>query len=123
MRRERAHAVDELRRGPRRIELAVGGDDLLRVRHALVRLRRERWMFEHAVEQSRGNLGRARVHDAGVVLRADVERFLCGDRPGVELLRRAVDGDSRLRVAGHDRALDGSGAAPARQERRMHVQP
>jgi hypothetical protein len=34
-----------------------------------------------------------------------------------------MDRDAGLRVAGHDRPLDGRGAAPAWQQRRMDVQP
>ena len=43
--------------------------------------------------------------------------------PGVERLDRLVDRHAGLGVAGEDRALDGRGAAPARQQRRVDVQP
>ncbi len=41
---------------------------------------------------------------------------------GVEALRHAHDGDARPGVAGHDGALDGCRAAPARQERGMDIE-
>ena len=66
---------------------------------------------------------RALVDRARVVLRPDRERPLRGDRARVELGRRPVDRDPGLRVTGHERPLDRSGAAPARQERRVDVQP
>ena len=45
------------------------------------------------------------------------------DRAGVERGHRLVDRDAGLLVAREDRALDRRGAAPARQQRRVHVQP
>ena len=66
---------------------------------------------------------RAREDRAGVVLRPDRERPLRRDRAGVELRDRAMDRDAGLRVAGHQRALDRRGTAPARQQRRVHVEP
>ena len=44
------------------------------------------------------------------------------DRPGVEPLVHAHNGRRRLRVPGHDGALDRRGAAPARQGRGMQVE-
>ena len=44
-------------RGPRQIELAVRRRDLLGVRHAVLRLRRERRLGQHVVEQPRCDLG------------------------------------------------------------------
>ena len=70
----------------------------------------------------RRHLGRARVHRAGVEV-ADRERLLRRDRARVELLDRPVDRHARLGVAGEDRPLDRRGAAPARQQRRVHVHP
>jgi hypothetical protein len=70
---------------------------------------------DHLVEQARGDLGAAREHGARVVVLAQVERLLRGDRPGVELLDRLVDRHAGARVARHQRALDGRGAAPAGQ--------
>ncbi len=83
----------------------------------------EHGLGQHVADQACGNLGRARVHGAGVVVGPDVECLLRGDRAGVELGRRAMDRDAGLRVAGHERALDRRRTAPARQERRMHVEP
>ena len=47
---------------------------------------------------------------------------LQADRAGVEPLGQPHDRDAGLRVAGHDRPLDRRSAAPARQQRRMHVE-
>ena len=43
--------------------------------------------------------------------------------PGIELLDGLVDRHAGLGVAGEDRALDGRRAAPARQKRRVDVEP
>ena len=101
------------------------GADLLGVRRAVVRLRRELRLVlrEHVAQKLRRDLGRARVDRAGVVLRPDRERALRRDRPRVERLDRLVDRHAGLRVAGHDRPLDRRRPAPARQERRMDVEP
>ena len=92
---------------------------------ALLGLRLEpRLVLREDVAQELGrDLGRARVDRAGVVLRRDREGTLRRDRPGVERLDRAVDRDAGLVVPGHERALDRRGAAPARQQRRMDVEP
>ena len=114
---------DELLRRPREVELAIGGRDLLGVGHAVLGLRLEVRVGEDAVEQPRGDLRRALEDGARVVVGAELERLLRRDRPRVELGRRAVDRDAGARVAGHQRALDRRGAAPARQQRRVHVEP
>ena len=54
VRRERPDPVDELLRRARPVELAVGRADLLRVRRALLRLRLERRLRQHVVEQLDG---------------------------------------------------------------------
>ena len=109
----------------REIELAILGPDLLGVGDAVAGLRRERrlGLRQHLAEQLGRDLGGARVDGARVVVRPDVEGTLRGDRPGVELGDRPVDGDAGALVAGHERALDRRGAAPARQQRRVDVEP
>ena len=82
----------------------------------------EHGLREHGLELARGHLGRTLVHAAGVEL-ADREGVLRRDRACVELFDRPVDRHARLLVAGEDRALDRRGAAPAREQRRMDVQP
>ena len=57
-----------------------------------------------------------------VVVGADRRRVLQAHRAGVERLDEADDRDAGLLVAGHDRALDRGGAAPARQQRRVDVE-
>jgi hypothetical protein len=118
VRRERPNTIDELLRRSGRVELTVLGPDLLRVRRALLGLRLEARLVlrEHIDQKLRSDLGRARVDGAGVVVRGDREGALRGDRPGVERLDRAVDRDAGLLVPGHQRALHGSGPAPARQQ-------
>jgi hypothetical protein len=56
-------------------------------------------------------------------VRPDREGLLCRDRSGVELGHGLVDRDAGLRIAGHDRPLDRSRATPAREERRVDVEP
>ena len=121
VRRERPDPVQALLR-PREVELAVGRLDLGRVGR-LALLRREGRCRQHLVEQRGRELGRARVDRAGVVLRRERKRPLRRNRPRVELLHRLVDRHARLRVARQERPLDRRGAAPARQQRGMHVQP
>ena len=45
-----------------------------------------------------------------------------GDVPGVEAGIHFHDHDAALGVAGHDRAIDRRGPAPARQQRRVQVE-
>ena len=122
MRRERAHAPPRIDRVTE-VELAVRGADLVGVGRAGVGLRREGRRGKDAVEQPRGDLGRPGEDGAGVVLGSDRECLLGRDRAGVELLHRLVDRDAGLLVPGEDRALDRRGAAPARKQRRVHVEP
>ena len=121
VRRECANPVQALLR-PREVELAVGRFDLGRVRR-LAHLRRERRLRQHLVQQLDRELGRARIDRPRVVLRRQREAALRGDRACIELLHRLVDRDADLLVAGEQRPLDRGRAAPARQQRRMDVQP
>ena len=106
------------------VEPPVVGADLRRVRRlADLRLERRGRLREHVVEEPRRDLGRAREDGARVVLVADRERLAGRDGPCVELGDRLVDRDARLVVAGHDRPLDGRRTAPAREERRVDVEP
>ena len=58
---------------------------------------------------------------AAVSCAADGAAALEQHRPGVEARVELHDGHAGLRVAGEDRALDGRGAAPARQQRTVDV--
>jgi len=125
VRRERTDAPHELFRGASEVEHPVGRLDLVRVGDAVPLLWPGRWsrICEHAVEQPDRDGGCPCEHRAGVVAGLDREGLDREDRTGVELLHRLVDGDAGLGVTGNDRALDGRSAAPARQKRRMDVEP
>jgi len=126
-RRQGAHHARELGGGAARVQAALGGRDLLRVRHALLRLLGElqhsrlggleRFDQELAAQPREPRRERA----AGVV---EVDRLgaLERARPAVEPLGQLDDRHTGVRVARHQRALDRRGAAPARQQGRMHVQ-
>ena len=58
----------------------------------------------------------AREDDARIVVILDRKRTLRGNRAGIQLLHSPVDRHTGRLVTGHDRALDRSGAAPARQQ-------
>ena len=62
------------------------------------------------------------VQLAGRHVGRDRHALLQADRPGVQARLHAHDGGGRLGVARHDGALDGRGAAPARQRRGMQVE-
>ena len=115
--------VHELRSRTREVEVPVGRGDLVGVGCAVRRLGLEHRLGQHVADQPRGDLGGTRVHRSGVVVRLELERLLSGDRAGVELGGRAMDRDAGSRVARHQRTLDRRRAAPARQERRMDVEP
>ena len=78
---------------------------------------------QHPIEQIGRDLRGALEHRAGVVVGLHRKRMLRRDRPGVELLHELDDRHACLGVARHQRPLDRRSAAPAWEERRMHVQP
>ena len=78
---------------------------------------------EDFLEQFRRELTGPLEDDACVVLGADQEGTLSGDRACIELRRRPVNRDPGLVVPGHDRPLDRRRAAPPREQRRMDVEP
>ena len=123
VRREGTDAVEELLRRAAPVEHAVVRPDLLGVGHALGRLRHERRLRQHLVEQLDAELGRPPRDRRVVVLLPDRERTLRRDRPRVELGHELDDRRAGLRVTGHQRPLDRRGAPPARKQRRVDVQP
>ena len=62
------------------------------------------------------------VQFAGGGLRTDGDALHHADRAGIEPFLHLHHRDAGLGIAGHDGALDGGGAAPARQERGMQVE-
>ena len=104
------------------IELPVGCRDLLGVGRTAVRLRLERRDSSMSFRSRAATSAERCAHLPSIEL-ADLERLLRRDRPGVQRLDCLVDRHARLLVAGQDRALHRGGTAPARQQRRMHVQP
>ena len=105
------------------VELAVGGRDLLGVGRRRPRAAaRTSASVEHVVEQPRRDLGRAREH-----LPASSSpignRSCAAIGPASSSATVSWIVTPGLLVAGEDRALDRRGAAPARQQRRVHVQP
>src|SRR5262249_25363709 len=122
VRRERAYPAPGVDRVVE-VELAVGRADLLGVRHAFLGLLGETRRRQDVPEEPRGDLGGPREDRARVVFVADRKGLLRRDRACVERLDGAVDRDAGLLVAPEDGALDGRGAAPARQQRRMNVEP
>ena len=123
MRRQRADAVQVLLGRAAPVELTVFGPDLGRVAGALLGLGPEDGLGQDSIQQRNGERRGFFVDRAGVVLRAEREGRLGGDRAGVQFLDRLVNRHSGLGVAGHQRPLDGRGTAPARQERGMDVEP
>ena len=61
------------------------------------------------------------VDELGGALLGDGGRCLRTVRTGIEVVDHGHDRDACDLIAGEDGALDGSGTAPARQQRRMHV--
>ena len=53
--------------------------------------------------------------------RADLDSAFEPDRPRVQTLFHVHDTDPGMCITGHHGALDGSGAAPARQQGGMHI--
>ena len=118
VRRQCPHGPHELLSGTPEVELAVVRRDLLCVGDAVFRLRLESRLIlgEHALQQVGRKLCGAREDDARIVVILDRKRTLRGNRAGVQLLDGPVDRDSGRLVARHDRPLDRSSAAPARQQ-------
>jgi len=59
---------------------------------------------------------------AGGHIGRDRQLFRHGDGAGVQALLHLHDHDAGFFVAGHDRALDRRGAAPARQQRGVQIE-
>jgi hypothetical protein len=114
------------RRG--RVQQTVLGLDLLGVGGAGLVLVLERRRpapggeVEHAHDQVPAERGQARRQRAVGVVGLDRLGRGHADGPAVETRRQAHDRDAGLAVAGHDRALDRRGSAPARQQRRVDVE-
>src|SRR4029450_2064690 len=85
VRRERADPVVQLAGRPRPIELAVGGPDLLGVRHSAL-LRTEVLGLERRIDKIRCHRCGSLEHGARIVFRSDWEPALRPDRAGVELI-------------------------------------
>ncbi len=116
--------IDQLPRGPVEVEVTVGRRDLGGVRRFALLLAECGIGFgQHPIEQIGRDLRGTLEHLAGVVVGLHRERALRRDRPGVELLHELDDRYACLGVARHQRTLDRRSAAPAWEERRMHVQP
>jgi len=123
VRREGANPVVQLLRRPRPVELSIGRPDLLGIGDAVLGLRRRPSVVERGVDQVGRQLSSAREEGSGVVVDPDRKLLLSRDRPGVELLDQLDDRDSCLLVARHQRPLDRRSPTPARQERRVDVEP
>ncbi len=122
VRPQRPHGPLELLRRARRVERAVGGLDLVRVRDLrLVLVHEARPLVQRSHEQLAAEPLEADRERPVVVVAADRLRLLQAHRAGVEALGDAHDRDAGGVVAGHDRPLHGRRPAPARQQRRMHV--
>ena len=123
VRAQRAHPALQLGRRAGRVQRAVGGLDLVRVGDAVrCLLDPGRALVERLHQQRAAALLQARGERAVVVAGPDRLAAAQADRPGVEPRGQPHDRDARLGVAGHDRPLDRGRAAPARQQRRVHVE-
>ena len=113
------------RAGRARSRIRSSGSILPRVRHALLVLRPELGLRRPSTSsRSSAASAAARAYTSPASSSSSIRNArLSRDRPRVELLHRAVDRHARLDVARHERALDRSRAAPARQQRRVDVQP
>ena len=122
VRPERSHGPLELDRRASGVEGAVGGLDLVRVCDLRLVLLGER---RPLVERSHQELSAQALEPGGegpvVVVGPDRLGFSETHGAGVEPLGDPHDRHAGLVVAGHDRPLDRGGAAPARQQRRVHV--
>ncbi|CAB4862601.1 unannotated protein [freshwater metagenome] len=107
----------------RGVEQPIGGGDLLGVGHAALVLRDEGQVFLKCPQQkvASESFESLRKTPEGVVGADRLDRAQA-DRTTVEPLGQPHDRHAGLRVARHDRPLDRRGAAPARQQRRMHVE-
>ena len=105
------------------VQRAVGGGDLLGVGDAVLGLLGEgRALVERAHQQGGAAVLQARRQRPVVVVGPDRLGLHEAHRTGVETGRETHDRDPGLLVAGHDGALDGRRAAPARQQRGMDVE-
>ena len=127
-RRQAANVVVHLVRRLRPIDARFVLGDLRRVSDAGVWLRRQRQRAALGRGQARAASDRRR---AAPTHRADRPRSCRRaiahaldhrHRAGVEALVHLHDGDAALLVAGHDGAVDRRRAAPARQQRGVHVE-
>jgi hypothetical protein len=122
VRAQRAHGALDVRRRAGRVQRPVGGLDLVRVRDAgLVLLHPRRPLVERADEQVAAQRLEPLSQRPVVVVRPDRRAAGQAHGPRVEALGESHDRDAGLGIAGHDRALDRRGTAPARQQRRVHV--
>jgi hypothetical protein len=122
VRTQRAHGALQLGGRPRRVQRTVRGLDLVRVRDArLVLLDVRRPLIERAHEQVAAEPLEPRGERAVVVVGRDRLGLLQAYGARVQALGHPHDRDAGLGVARHDRPLDGRRAAPARQQRRVHV--
>ena len=120
---QRPHDADVDLGGRSGVQRAVGGGDLLGVGDALLGLLGAgRALVERAHQQGGAEVLQARRQRPVVVVGPDRLGLHEAHRTGVETGREAHDRDPGLLVAGHDRALDGRRAAPARQQRGMDVE-
>ena len=99
---------------------------LSRVGHAVAGLRRlrersRRKGVDCVHHQPGGKRGERIVEHTAGGLRPDRHLRCRKDRADIEALVHSHDGDARLRIARHDRALDRRGAPPARQQRSMGI--
>jgi FlaG/FlaF family flagellin (archaellin) len=100
-------------------ELVCVGDALGRLVHRLDAPPQQAVEGRH--DQPRAKIGQAVVHALGGVGGGNRRAFRQQHRAGIETFVHAHDGDAGLGVAGEDGAMDGGGAAPARQQRSMDV--
>ena len=128
MRVQRAHDALELDGRTRGIEQAIARLDLLGIRDAGLVLLDELEaapggeLVERAEQQLAAECREPRGERSIAVASADRLAGAQTDRTAVESCREAHDRDARALVAGDDRALDRRRAAPAGQQRRVHVE-
>ena len=125
--REAADHVVHLRRRPRPVDARLARVDLLGVGDASLGLRPaiEPTALERrqGMHQQRGAACGERVMQfARRHVAADGDAGFQADRAGVEALVEPHDRHAALPVAGHDGAVDGRRAPPARQQRGMQVE-